>query len=61
MERETLMELIFRSSTSRQLREEELLNFFGVEKLDDIPTDKLIEFCNMHYCTRGGLTNGCKV
>ena len=61
MEKDTLMELIFRSSTSRELREEQLLNYFGVQSLDDIPTEKLIEYCNMHYCTRGGLANGCKV
>lgn len=52
MDKETMLELIFRSSTNRQLREEELLNVFGVEKLDDIPTEKLIEFCNKHYCTK---------
>ena len=52
MEKDTLLELIFRSSTNRQLREEQLLNIFGVTSLDDIPTKDLIEFCNNHYCTK---------
>lgn len=52
MEKDTLLELIFRSSTNRQLREEQLLNIFGVTSLDDIPTKDLIEFCNKHYCTK---------
>ena len=52
MEKDTLLELIFRSSTSRELREEQLLNVFGVSSLDEIPTDKLIEFCNKYYCTK---------
>lgn len=52
MERETIMELIFRSATNRKLREEELLNYFRVAKLEDIPTETLIEFCNKYYCTK---------
>lgn len=52
MKRETMLELIFRASTNRQLREEELLNYFRVTSLDDIPKDKLIEFCNKYYCTK---------
>lgn len=52
MEKDTLLELIFRSSTNRELREEQLLNVFGVASLDDIPKDKLIEYCNKHYCTK---------
>ena len=52
MERETLFELALRSSTNKELREQQLLNIFGVSSLDDIPTDKLIEYCNKHYCTK---------
>ena len=54
MEKDTLLELIFRSSTNRQLREEQLLNIFGVSSLDDIPKDQLIEYCNKYYCTKEG-------
>lgn len=54
MEKETLMELMFCSSTNRELREQQLLNIFGVSSLDDIPTEKLIEYCNQHYCTKEG-------
>lgn len=57
MEKETLLELIFRSSTNRELREEQLLNLFGVSSLEDIPKEKLIDYCNKHYCT-GGENNG---
>ena len=52
MERETLLELVLRSSTNRELREQQLLNIFGVSSLDDIPTEKIIEFCNKYYCTK---------
>lgn len=53
MERETLMELVFYSETSKEIREQQLLNIFNVSSLDEIPTDKLLEFCNEHYCTKG--------
>lgn len=49
MERDTLLELIFYSSTNKVLREEQLLNIFGVKSLDEVPTDKLLEFCNRNY------------
>ena len=52
MEKDVLLELLFRSSTNRALREEQILNVFGVTSLDDIPTDKLIKFCNKYYCTK---------
>ena len=52
MEKETLLELVFRSSTNRELREQQLLNIFGVSSFDDIPPEKLIEYCNQHYCTK---------
>ena len=52
MEKETLLELILRSATNRQLREEQLLNVFGVKSLDEIPTKELIEYCNKYYCTK---------
>jgi len=52
MGKDELLELLFRSSTNRELREEQLLNIFGATTLDDIPTDKLLEFCNKHYCTK---------
>ena len=53
MERKTLMELIFHAATNRELREQQILNIFGVQNLDEIPTDKLLEYCNEHYCTKG--------
>ena len=61
MERETLLEKVLRASTNRELREQQLLNIFEVSSLDEIPTDKLIEYCNQHYCTKGGADYGCKV
>ena len=54
MDKDALLELIFRSSTSRELREEQLLNYFGVSSLDDIPREKLVEYCNKYYCTKEG-------
>lgn len=57
MDRKELLEKVFYSSTSRVLREEEILNVFGVADLNDIPTDKLVEYCNKYYCT-GGDKNG---
>lgn len=59
MERGSLLEMIFSSSTNRILREEQLLNIFGVTDLDDIPTDKLLEFCNRNYFCKGGKEDGC--
>jgi hypothetical protein len=53
MEKGTLLELALRSSTNRELREQQLLNIFEVNSVDDIPTDKLLEYCNKHYCTKG--------
>ncbi len=52
MEKETILELIYRSSTSRQLREEQLLNYFGVTSIDDISKEELIEYCNKYYCAK---------
>ena len=52
MEKDEMFTLLFRSATNRELREEELLNIFGVISLDDVPTEKLIEYCNKHYCTK---------
>lgn len=40
------------SFSSSEIREEVLLNLFGVRNFDDIPTKKLLEFCNKHYCTK---------
>lgn len=53
MERKTLMDLVFYTVTSKELREQQLLNIFNVSSLDEIPTDKLLEYCNKHYCTKG--------
>ena len=53
MERSELLDKMFFSSTSKVLREEQLCNLFGVDSLDDVPTEKLLEFCNKHYCTGG--------
>lgn len=61
MERGSLLEMIFSSSTNRILREEQLLNIFGVTDLDDIPTDKLLEFCNRNYFCKGESSHGSKV
>ena len=61
MEKDELMDILFFSATSRELREEQLLNIFEVSSLDDIPTDKLLEYCNRHYCTKGGIDYGSKV
>lgn len=61
MEKDELMDILFFSATSRELREEQLLNMFEVSSLDDIPTDKLLEYCNRHYCTKGGNDYGCKI
>lgn len=61
MERDEVLEKVFYSSTSKVLREEQLLNYFGVSSLDEIPTEKLMNFCDEHYCSKGGITNGCKV
>ena len=52
MEKETILELLFRSATNKALREEQILNIFGVSSIDEIPTEKLIEFCNKYYCTK---------
>lgn len=60
MERSELLDKMFFSSTSKVLREEQLLNLFGVTSLDDIPTEKLLKFCNTYYCS-GGKNNGSKV
>ena len=59
MEKQTLMDLVFYSVTSKELREQQLLNIFNVSSLDEIPTDKLLEYCNKHYCTNGGDKDGC--
>lgn len=59
MERSEVLGKVFYSSTSKVLREEQILNLFGVSSMDEIPTEKLIEFCNGHYCTKGGMNNGC--
>lgn len=58
-ERESLLELLFCSSTNKILREEQLLNIFGVTDLDEVPTDKLLEFCNKNYFCKGGNCHGC--
>ncbi len=58
MEKDTLLEQLFRSATNKTLREEELLNIFGVTSLDDIPTDKLMQYYNGHYNLKGGSTYG---
>ena len=58
MERSEVLEKVFYSSTSKVLREEQILNLFGVSSMDEIPTEKLIEFCNGHYCTKGCMNNG---
>ena len=52
MEKDELMAILFYSATNRELREEQLLNIFEVSSLDDIPTDKLLEYCNRHYCAK---------
>lgn len=54
MERSELLEKMFFSSTSKVLREEQILNIFGVKTLDEVPTEKLLKFCNEHYCTKEG-------
>lgn len=54
MDRKVMLELIFRSSTNRELRKEQLCNIFGVNSVDDIPEEKLIAYCNKYYCTKEG-------
>lgn len=61
MERESLLETLFSSSTNRILREEQLLNIFGVSDLDDVPTEKLLNLCNGKYISKGDSNHGSKV
>ena len=36
------------------------MNIFGVSDLDQVPTDKLLEFCNRNYI-KGGSNDGRKI
>lgn len=56
-----MLEALFCSSTNKILREEQLLNIFGVTDLDEVPTDKLLEFCNRNYICKGDSNYGSKV
>jgi hypothetical protein len=61
MERSSLLESIYHYSTNRALREEQLLNIFGVTDLDQVSTEKLLEFCNRNYLVKEDIKHGCKV
>ena len=61
MEEESLLDVVMRSSTNTFLGEAQLMNIFGVSDLDQVPTDKLLEFCNRNYLSKGGPDNGRKV
>lgn len=61
MERRSLLESVYHYSTNKTLRDEQILNVFGVADLDDVPTDKLLKFCNRNYLLKEEPKHGCKV
>ena len=52
MERRSLLESVYHYSTNKTLRDEQILNVFGVADLDDVPTDKLLAFCNKNFLVK---------
>ena len=59
-ERESLLDMLFYSSTNKVLREEQLLNIFGVTDLDEVSTEKLLQFCNKNYFVKEKHIMGAK-